>query len=134
MIEDLIEDRIKKQVIENYLESLSVFLKYTFNHHAKIDDDNSSSHGLKFILGNPLRTSSCASTTLNSKIHIIFPQYKFPFFLIDTVKTAIISSNFNDSKLTTEQLSNCLNVLDDAQDKSVLYPLTSEKVMDKKCP
>ena len=49
MIEDLIKDRIIKEVIENYLESLSVFIKYTFNHHAQIDGDNSSSHRLKFI-------------------------------------------------------------------------------------
>jgi len=46
MIDDLIEDAIMKETMENYLESSSVFLKYTFNHHAMMDNDESASHGL----------------------------------------------------------------------------------------
>ena len=121
MIDDLIVDTIEKECLENYLESLSVFLKYNFNHHVKIDNDDSTTHGVKFILGNPLRTSTCTNTTRNTKINITCAHCKFPFFFVDQLKTSIVSNNSNDSILTNEEIENCLNVLDDAQEKFILY-------------
>ena len=49
MIDDIINDMAEKEVIEGYLESFSVFLKYGYNHHATIDHDDSTTHGLQFM-------------------------------------------------------------------------------------
>ena len=74
LIDDIINEMSEKEVIKCYFESLSVFLKYGYNHHAMIDHNDSTTHGLRFILGNPLRTSSTTSPSPNNKLTITCTQ------------------------------------------------------------
>ena len=114
-IDDILCDKEEKQDLSDYLSSLSLFLKYGFNHHAKKQNDNSTSHGLQFILGNPSRR--CVDGNIN-KASLTCAECRFPHYSIDKIKKSIVKNN---TTLTSEQVNDCLKVLDDALDRFLIY-------------
>ena len=118
MIEDLVDDTIEQAVIEEYLSSLSIFLKYGYAHHCTIMNDDCTTHDLNYILGNPLRNNNTETVT-QSKINITCTECKFPFYVIDQIKCCITRSSKSD--LDEQKIEEALTVLDDSIDRFRIY-------------
>ena len=118
MIEDLVDDDIEKAVLEEYLSSLSIFLKYGYAHHCTILNDNCTTHDLNFILGNPLRKNSTETAT-QPKITITCTECKFPFYVINQIKCCITRSG--DLDIDEPKIEEALTVLDDSLDRFCMY-------------
>ena len=114
MIDDMISDTTECEILSDYLTSLSTFLKYGYKRHAIKVNDDCTTHGLSFILGNSTRR--CTSS--NIKTNITCTECKFPYYAINEIKDSIIRNN---TSANVNNISDCLTVLDDALDRFVIY-------------
>ena len=114
MIDDMISDTTECEILSDYLTSLSTFLKYGYKRHAIKVNDDCTTHGLSFILGNSTRR--CTSN--NIKTNITCTECKFPYYAINEIKDSIIRNNTTSN---VNNISDCLTVLDDALDRFVIY-------------
>ena len=117
MIDDMISDTTEREVLSDYLTSLSTFLKYGYKRHAIKENDDCTTHGLRFVLGNPMRR--CISNPSNIvKTKITCTACKFPFYTINEIKESVTRNNTTKN---INHIEDCLNVLDDALDRFIIY-------------
>ena len=92
MTDDMITDTSEKDVLSDYLTSLSTFLKYGYKCHAIKVNDDCTTNGFRFILGNSIRRCTPNSShAMETRITCI--ECKFPYYAIDKMKQSIICNN-----------------------------------------
>ena len=103
-----------KQKFTTYLNSLSQFLKYTYNKHILIDDD-SCTHGLKYGLG---RISSSYDLSNEIKKEVTCVHCRFPSYVCKTIESKILESNLD---YESDMIQDAITVCKDTETKLHLY-------------
>ena len=117
MIDDMITDTSENDVLSDYLISLSTFLKYGYKRHTIKVNDDCTTHGLSFILGNLMRRCSPNPSNI-VKTKITCTECKFLYYAINEIKESIIRYNTTSNR---ETVNDCLTMLDDALDRFVIH-------------
>ena len=116
MIDSMITDTSENKLLVDYLHSSSTFLKYGYKWHATKVNDDSTTQGLRFVLGNSNRR--CIPNLPNiMKTKITCTKYKFPFHVINKIKESVICNNMTAN---INNINDCLTMLDDGLDRFII--------------
>ena len=103
-----------KQKFTTYLNSLTQFLKYTYNKHILLQDD-SCTHGLDYGLG---RISSSYDISKEIKKEVTCVQCRFPSYVCKTIESKIVESNLD---FHSDMIQDAITVYKDTETKLRLY-------------
>ena len=104
----------EKQKFSTYLNSLTHFLKYTYNKHILIDDD-SCTHGLQYGLG---RISSSYELSNEIRKEVTCVHCRFPSYVCKTIESKILDSNLD---IESDMIQDAITVCKDTETKLHLY-------------
>ena len=120
----------EKDKLSQYLTATGSFLKYRYNHHVPIQNDDCATHNLCYILGRNSKFDSTSKTY--QKSGLTCTKCKFPFYVCDTIKKHIIdnvTTNTIDSDTNTPtsivnrtpRIDDAIKVIDECQNKFRLF-------------
>ena len=103
-----------KQKFTTYLNSLTQFLKYTYNKHILLQDE-SCTHGLEYGLG---RISSTYDISNEIKKQVTCVHCRFPSYVCKTIESKIVDSNLD---FNSDMIRDAITVCKDTETKLHLY-------------